>query len=1766
MDKKNLLRPYEISLWTLQDSFITVLKPFGLSHKGQIETPKCLIKNDGTQELSFKIPMYYRQEGKFIENPIWYNVINGALIVNLRKLKLIFNKGLQGEEVFEFIISKIIETHTDGQLYCEVTAEGLAFQELGKVGYKVSLISQDFIDEYNDWYNSTVGVDTEDETFDYPNEEAKAAVEPKNNLNYWCDKLFKNSNWTYEIQMDWSSYDGITTIYDNEIRETIGLRRTDKIYEEEFISSWEVESNLEGEVLVPSNMEAFKEKLRLVDLEKSNTYNNSQELAKVFGVYCKYQYEYDENYHIIGKKCIFYNNFLSEKDGAIDIIYPYDASKIEREIDSADVVTKMFVTPVEDATSPSGLITIADVTANKMREDYILNFDYLYSIGTITEEQYNYIADYERSMYLINTELEPLSIQIAKLQTDLSNYQAQLTSSREAQTLDKEQMEQSISLLNAITSGTNRLYKNLDNPHRGVLLKSDTLENTYEIKMTVEGIYTNTEYIEGKNTGYPLRNGDLTNTYGIRLWYKVQKPDTNIFEYKEEKSFTINYDINKNVISLSNIKLAVEDLTPRIYYVTFAYLPQMHYENIYNTYAKKLIIDENAEKEAIQKINEIQETLKKAEESYNLLLENKSFLIADFENMMGPALKEGSWQAENYNDYGSKYEQKVEVGKTNESHINFYWDSEPFEDEQLLYYPLSGALNNKAYYYGINLTKYLDVIKNNLDNLSFIYDDINDSSLFPNQMSIGSEASFAFIDIKGEKTPILLLLDKAFDKKNNHNYRLGLITSGIEEKEEQPKIETFVNLVEEDWIELSNKVQYYPRLKVNSLLLKTSEEDLIIKYNNSTLLKYKDYSILMRNENYFITLKDKIMLYDGILNKSFDISYTISNAALSLYLDALEVAKTNASPQVSYTIEVSALNEKFIKYAYQKLNMIVNINDAELKFENVQGYISELELDLENPWEDSITVQNYKTKFEDLFSTIVASSEQMKTNSFAYNNAANAFGPGGILKPSIMQSTINQIDLTYAFNNGNLTIDEVNGIWARSEAGVVAMRGGGIFCATETDINGNWLWNTGIMPSGINASLITAGQIDTNLIKIYAGDNLRLQLNADGLFAYNVDSLGEADLNQYVVHNSDGLFLIQPKIDDSGNKLDELIKKVEISWNGLILRNNAGESVFVADEKGNLNISGIIEALAGRIGNWEITKEGLYYENGTAGLIPDSGIKIEDNQHPLYGHEKMLWVEKVLENGEKNEFIVSSDGTLYCNDIIAKGCISAGSFIGNTEVGEIDEQLRAISIAVLDGTTFSFNNRNYDNNYVISPLELKFRIYTNALTKDELCAPNSSDPLAGYKFYYSLDETNWELIEQNTSGEYENIIWKPDYLTFIIKNDIMYKGLKETEIGPQTTLYFKVEKEGKQRIVDNAGNVTYSGDFYEEEVEDENGEIIIIQKEKPHIYSDTIQLVSEKIGVGKFMTPMNPPSYTFIEDQNNEIQYADETTFFVELTGFDFEKDKEELENSYWSINGVDCGLRTQLVSSLTEDNSADEPGAAVLISDDEEIVINGEEVEDPYYDETLEKMIYTIVDGRSVNPTSGIDISLIIQDEKIIASAVISNTIVPEGGNIVLSYHISQASRSANCFKIRNGSDGINIVMRSSSGSTLTNGDTDTELSIDIFYGQQQMNSENSKNDFFYVWKKDNVALSNIQISEIKIKENSETLEEETIQEIISIPVKENDFANETFFKQKTIYITAADFDLKSIYRCDVFSDKESALEEYLLLNENEDEELSFE
>ena len=1773
---KNELRPYEISLWTLQDSFISVLKPLGISSRGQMETPKSRIKNDGTQELSFIIPMYYRENGELIENPIWYNVINGSLIANLRKLKLIFNKGEKElEQVFEFVIQEVTETHTDGQLKCKISAEGLAFQELGKTGYKISLSENDFYEDYDNWFET-----------EYPTKEEKEAAEPKNNIDYWCRKIFKNSYWDYQVKMDWSAYGS--------------GRQEDKIYEDEFVSSWNYDEDTEE--LIPARVESLKEKYRLVNLQKSNIYNLTQNLAKTFGVYCKYEYKYDENYHIKERKCVFYNNFISQKNGTIDIIYPYGTSKIERKIESEDIVTKLFITPMEDNTASSGLITIADVPANKSKEDYILNFDYLYSIGTISKEQYEDVTVYERSMYIINTELEPLALQQAEAERDLVKYEGQLKIIQSSIQQSTERMNQANNAITAILGNSAAtLYKNLDNPLSFVLTnsneKNEQGKDLYYIKITTEGVDTT-----GK-VGYVLKSSPegetVQNVYGIRLYYYQKTEDSPLgiltpylgvsdgfdngdpinSNYKVE----LEKDSNGNLVGIKGLVLQENMASNRIV-VTFAYQPKIYYENIYNTFARRLAKDKAEEQELTIKINALKERIEKVVTRQEELLEEKENKIADFERMMGPALREGSWQAEEVSDAGDKFVSSISSLGSEDSNLSFMWDEESFEDEFINYQEI-GAGQEREYYPCISLISHLEDLKNNLDNFSLIYTIKNSNSPeleIVKYLTIGSQIKFAFVKQGDIILPTILIVDNSYSTDRNFykesegytwSFQFGVVSSSFFEDQVRVEVETLSTILESDWIIIQNEnppISVFPRIEVKSLLLKTSEDELILKLKDDKVVckNYNDYYVLIRDNSYFISPKENILLRYGKIEKgyfelpTFELAYSLSNASLSLYLDALEVSKTNAFPKVSYTLKVSALNESFIGEAYKVLNRIVSINDSNLKLDNVYGYISEIELDLDSPWQDSFTVQNYKTKFEDLFSTIVASTEQLRVNSFSYNNAASAFGPGGTLKPSVIQNTINQTDLTYAFQNGNLTIDEVNGIWARSDAGVVAIRGGGIFCATQQDGAGNWLWNTGIMPSGINASLITAGQIDTNLIKIYAGDNLRLQLNQDGLFAYKQDSLGEADLNYYVTHNSEGLFLVRPKVDSKGQELQALINKVEISWDGLILRNNQGNSVFYANNNGDLTITGTITAKEGNIGKWQIVEDGLQTENGRAGIFATQLYDDEGNIIDSTKGDNMIWVTGLpdTQNGGNHEFRVTNLGELYCSSANIKGTVAAGSFVGNTEVGEVDSQLRTIRVAILDGTSFMFTNYNYDGILKAEPEKLKFRIYTNALTEEEL-TPLGNDP-KDYVFSYGIGDsvdsiTQWHQITLNENSasirvegnNREFFFWEPNYLTFHLKNAIMYLGKDNpSTIDLNSMIYLKVEKYGKQRVIEN-GKPVYkgNGNFYI----DEDGE----EQEESFIYSDTIQLVAETFGLGKFVSQISPPSYTFIEDFKDSAPKEQEIkTFTVELTGFTME---EVRDKAYWRIEGEPQEYHYAVMGSETSYITSTPNQSAILTDSNAALIINGEEVSEDENDKD------TLNAKEAQNTNDKLSLNLNQEENKIFATASINKNWVPQGGNVEITFCIDSATRTTFCFRVKNGADGINIVMRSSSGTTLDNGDTKTDLSVEVYYSSQLMNGDDSTAKLFYVWKKDGEALSTIQKIVYETITNEDTQEIERKKKYEPLMVTDEGEVPSGFFEQKTIGVFSKDFELKADYRCDVFNDLGEAKAEYLLLNENLNTEL---
>lgn len=1641
------IRPYEISLWTLQDGFITVLKPLGLGNKGQVEEPQFVLKTDGTQQLTFKIPMYYRDGGELIENPIWYSYRDGLLIENLRKLKLIFAKGdAMREKIFEFVITKITETHSGGQLVCEVESEGLAFQELGKNGYKLSFSQESFQLDYDKWWED---------------ENRKEENEPIASIDYWAKQIFENTDWNYEVRMDWSSFDGV--LDESERAKNVKLRQSNKIYEEEYIASWKDDNGK----LTPMELVDFKEKARLIKVEKSNRYNITQTLAETFGVYCKYEYGYDENYHIISKTCVFYNNFLKEKDGKIDINYPYDGSKIVREKDSTDVITKMFVTPIESESMPSGLITIADVGANRSKEDYVLNFDYLYSIGTITQEQYDAIADYELSMYNFNTQLEPIGLQIANAETDLINYQSQKSIAVQGQIQDKEQMEKANALLDNITNGTGVLEKTKDAPYRGVLLQEEG-KNTYYIKITQEGICSE-----------------------IDVWYDAKTTGNNV-RTQYTGSFQKKYDEYGNVVGITGLTLPADAAT-KLFYLAFSYRPNLYYENIYNSFAKQLSADLAKEKEADNKIAELETTIKSLKEKQTKLLADKQKIITNFENMMGPALREGSWQADTYTDYGERHQEEIVIGGASTGkYLSFAWDTEEFDGEQLNYFETfgnEGQAIEKNYYICIDLSNVLDKIKNNLANLSYIFHSGQ------KQCSIGSQAQFAFLrNTSSVVKPVLLITDDTLagaeleSASQNGDGFIGLITSTVDETGVHVETTTLVAHGDLTYIvgnvSTTAPVGYdlvYPRLVINSLLLKTSDDVFAIKYNEETVRKYYDYSILSRDERYYITLKGEFVLRDAVVNKKLKVSYEFSNAALALYLDALEVAKTNAYPQVSYEIYVSAYGEWFIREAYNMLARIVNINDASLKFENVQGYISELALNLNQPWNDKITIQNYKTKFEDLFSSIVASTEDMKANSYSYGIAAGAFTAGGSIKQSTLQNTINKVNLNYAFNNGNLTIDELNGIWATSENGVVAIRGGGIFCANQKDGNGNWLWNTGITPSGINANLLTAGQIDTNLIRIFAGDDLRFQLNADGLYAFKNSSIsgGEADYGNYVVHNSEGLFLTNVK--DNGEK----INRVEISWDGLILRNNSGDTVFNADNDGNLTIVGNIQAATGKIGGWDILEKSLQSEDGTAGMCSDTtGTSADD---------KVFWVGN-------ETFKVQHDGTMWATNAYVKGTVSAKAFVGGVSGEEVTDALKKIEIVNLSGSdAFSYYNDNLDGNFTVLPDILRFRILTNALTEEDLTPMvGTSEWVFQYNIVAPNSEDGWETIEIN--NENNNFLFDEGFMIFTIRNT--FAPLQEylADGSLRKEIYVRVSKNGRAVKYDGNG---FSTDTYED-----------------HIYSATLTVRNQDYGVNKFLSLIDPQSYTFIQDNNKGITYADSASFAINLKNID-------VLSGEWTIAG----------ESLTEQDIVDANGdnvSGTLTKNESVIITDGK-----WYINDVQVKDGDTVSGNAETSTGDIKIINVDNgDGTGTSTIIIPHSRVPEGGQIAIRYQLGKAVRTAFAFKSRNGADSIIVVLRSSAGVSFINGEGSTDLSAELYFGSQLAN--NGSTDYYYVWKKDDVAMSKLRISADIL------LTRETNKKQI--------------FDHKTILVSPTDFGKKANYSCYIFTTVDEAIDEYI---KNNDEKL---
>lgn len=1037
------LRDYEVSLWTIQDSFITVLKSFGVNHKGQLQEPEMTIKDDGTLEFSFSIPMYIREDGKKKENPLWFNTRNGNVLVDLRKLKVIFNKKVpKKEKVFEFLITKVTEKHEKGSLICEVTAEGLAFHELGKIGYKIALTKDTF---YNDF-------ETDNQI--------------KATLNYWCEKIFgtenhKKTRWDYEICMDWTAQDGsIQTIVNNDSfenyyelsdedkkivnakREELGKRRHDKIYENEYISSWGVSNNQ----LVATGVEPYKEKERLVEITESNIYNITQTLAETFGVFCKYEYIHDELYYIIGRRVIFYNNFIQESTGSFTLSYPYQTSHIEREMDATDLVTKLYVKPVTDDTI--GDISIINTPVNKNGEDYILNFDYLHEIGVIDDDKYDAISIFEAKVKKINLELEPILSDFNISQIEQNDWKAKMTIAENAITAAEEVLQENKNKMYSINNGEETLSRGDTTPFISILLKEDNADSGY------------------------LRLSDL----GIQLPIKIYSTLSN--STVSGDSVTINdinssqliKDDNNNIVGIRGLAYPSEGSKTR--YLTYSYKPLNYYENIIGKCLEKIQLLEQQKREAETNYNNLETIITNLTDEATAKQNEKQQLIEDFEKLMGPALREGTWQPEDYSDYGEYIEKSFVIDNLyhnySDGDVSFIWDTEPFDGEEQVLIQNTGENIGGETVYNLCLNldglipkgvyqnrKVIDRVLENLENLAFCYYKTLDGhydveNFTPLRLHSGCE--IAYIIRKNNPNlviPVLVLKDNILQDFLISNYKINnachpsvssLNVNYNNSYGQMYEVKSIIYWDEDNETDFSNRwiytrggdyIQVYPRIKVSTPKIINSSDQINLIINDEKLIRFEDYAPLTRNDiSYFTISSEKALNFYSSFShgKNINFSYKKSHTDVSIYLDALEVSKENAYPKVSYTVDIALTNKSFIEVAYNTLNKIVKIVDTDLKFYDVQGYISELQLNLDRPGEDKITVQNYKTKFEDLFSTIVAQTEEMKKISPTLTAATAIFSTAGEIKNNLK------------FSNSGNNIIAPNGLSFKNANGIEIMR------------------------------------------------------------------------------------------------------------------------------------------------------------------------------------------------------------------------------------------------------------------------------------------------------------------------------------------------------------------------------------------------------------------------------------------------------------------------------------------------------------------------------------------------------------------------------------------------------------------------------------------------------------------------------------------------------------------------------------------------------
>ena len=400
------------------------------------------------------------------------------------------------------------------------------------------------------------------------------------------------------------------------------------------------------------------------------------------------------------------------------------------------------------------------------------------------------------------------------------------------------------------------------------------------------------------------------------------------------------------------------------------------------------------------------------------------------------------------------------------------------------------------------------------------------------------------------------------------------------------------------------------------------------------------------------------------------------------YLDALQVSNTSAQPTASYTINVVEISEieGFEWYLFDAGDKTYvedteffgwSVKDGILTPAREEVIVSEVEWHLDSPDQNVITVQNYKTRFEDLFQRISAAVQTVQYNEATYAKISSLLDANGTINQNVLLESLNNIsgknyNLT---SDGSVLIDGDNVLIRNltNSANLVKINSEGIRISSD----GGVTWTTAIDGQGINIGTVYTGKLNTNQVVIGNDENPSFRWDKAGISAYKSINDEAYDLQTFVRYDQYGLYGIKDNGSFTANSLDDVLDKAHfaVTWDGFFIKNDyaGGGRVEITSDNDfrvlsdHTNQGSLQEKI--KIGALE-WGEGITDPNaqGATALPTLYGIRIKNDDE-----------EEVFKTGDDGNITIT--GTINAN---------AGNFDGLVTVGK-DKNNNSKPYIIIDG-------------------------------------------------------------------------------------------------------------------------------------------------------------------------------------------------------------------------------------------------------------------------------------------------------------------------------------------------------------------------------------------------------------------------------------------------------------------------------------------------